>query len=120
MTEEPRVLVEREDAIAVIRLRRCDQWPTRQSTTMAMSTKSASGMVANSTKRSTPSGPDDMASFASGKSFAAARNLSSLECADMPTISIRSGMSRATFAALSPMEPVAPRTTTRRFLMADF
>src|SRR5204863_34513 len=34
-----------------------------------------------------------------------------------PTISIRSGMSRATFSALLPIDPVAPRITTRlRFI----
>ena len=34
-----------------------------------------------------------------------------------PTISMRSGMSRATFSALSPMLPVEPRMTTRRFFI---
>src|SRR4030095_640986 len=46
-------------------------------------------------------------------SFAAAASFSALLLAASPTISIRSGISRATFSALSPIEPVAPRMTTR-------
>src|SRR5437868_3223405 len=50
-------------------------------------------------------------------SFAAAASFCALLFAASPTISIRSGISRATFNALSPMDPVAPRTTTRlRFI----
>src|SRR5207302_2281046 len=50
-------------------------------------------------------------------SFAAAASFSALLFAASPTISIRSGMSRATFSALSPIDPVAPKTTTRlRFI----
>src|SRR5438874_6049239 len=53
--------------------------------------------------------------------FAASANFSALLFAASPTISIRSGMSRATFSALSPIEPVAPRTTTRlRFIRQRF
>src|SRR5258705_11939036 len=46
-------------------------------------------------------------------SFAAAASFSALLLAASPTISIRSGISRATFRALSPIDPVAPRMTTR-------
>src|SRR5215475_2326848 len=46
-------------------------------------------------------------------SFAAAASFSALLLAASPTISIRSGISRATFKALSPIDPVAPRMTTR-------
>src|SRR5438552_1110926 len=46
-------------------------------------------------------------------SFAADASFSALRFAARPTISIRSGISRATFNALSPIDPVAPRTTTR-------
>src|SRR6266699_1056067 len=46
-------------------------------------------------------------------SFAAAASFSTLLLAASPTISIRSGISRATFSALSPIDPVAPRITTR-------
>src|SRR5207245_7704831 len=46
-------------------------------------------------------------------SFAAAASFSALLFAATPTISIRSGISRATLSALSPIEPVAPRTTMR-------
>jgi hypothetical protein len=49
-----------------------------------------------------PSGPLDTASFACGNSRPASRNASALECADMPTISIRSGRSRATFPRTLP------------------
>ena len=50
-------------------------------------------------------------------SFAAAASFSALRLAASPTISILSGISRATFSALSPIDPVAPRITTRlRFL----
>src|SRR5436309_6800644 len=45
--------------------------------------------------------------------LAAAANFSALLLAASPTISIRSGISRATFSALSPIDPVAPRITTR-------
>src|SRR5207247_418135 len=50
-------------------------------------------------------------------SFAAAASFSALLFAASPSISIRSGISRATLSALSPIEPVAPRITTRlRFI----
>src|SRR5438067_4250242 len=50
-------------------------------------------------------------------SFAASASFCALLFAASPTISIRSGMSRATLSALSPIEPVAPRITTRlRFI----
>src|SRR5881396_1910694 len=53
-------------------------------------------------------------------SFAAAASFCALLFAASPTISIRSGISRATFNALSPMDPVAPRITTRlRFIWLD-
>src|SRR5205823_8161842 len=49
--------------------------------------------------------------------LAATASFSALLFAASPTISIRSGISRATFSALSPIEPVAPRITTRlRFI----
>ena len=49
--------------------------------------------------------------------FAATASFWALLFAASPTISIRSGMSCATFNALSPIDPVAPRTTTRlRFI----
>src|SRR5438874_12957206 len=52
--------------------------------------------------------------------FAAAANFSALLFAASPTISIRSGMSCATFNVLSPIDPVAPNTTTRlRFIKTD-
>src|SRR4030095_1313147 len=46
-------------------------------------------------------------------SLAAAANFCALCFAASPRISIRSGISRATVNALSPMDPVAPRITTR-------
>src|SRR5437773_5373878 len=50
-------------------------------------------------------------------SFAADASFSALRFAARPTISIRSGISCATFNALSPIDPVAPKTTTRlRFI----
>src|SRR5437773_12342001 len=49
--------------------------------------------------------------------LAATASFSALLFAASPTISTRSGMSRATFSALSPIDPVAPRITTRlRFI----
>jgi hypothetical protein len=52
--------------------------------------------------------------------FAAAASFSALLFAANPTISIRSGMSCATLSALSPIDPVAPKTTTRlRFMPVD-
>src|SRR5207302_1436404 len=45
--------------------------------------------------------------------FAAIASFSTLLFAASPTISIRSGMSCATLSVLSPIEPVAPKTTTR-------
>jgi hypothetical protein len=44
---------------------------------------------------------------------------STLVPAASPTISILSGISRATFRALVPMEPVEPRMTTRRFCITE-
>src|SRR5213080_849372 len=57
--------------------------------------------------------------IASGRvMFAAAASFSALLFAARPTISIRSGMSCATFSVLSPIDPVAPKTTTRlRFMI---
>ena len=78
---------------------------------------SASGIVANSTNRSTPSGPLERAVLASGNSRAASANSSAFECADIPTIRIREGISFATLRALRPIEPVAPRITTFRILI---
>src|SRR5205814_10075051 len=49
--------------------------------------------------------------------LACAASFCAFAFAARPMISIRSGMSRATFSALSPIEPVAPSTTTRlRFI----
>src|SRR5947207_1320568 len=48
-----------------------------------------------------------------GVAFAAAASFSALLLVARPTTSIRSGISRATFSALSPLDPVAPRMTTR-------
>ena len=88
---------------------------------------SASGSVASSTSPARPgAGPARSSSGRNsgvraggaerrlGKLRGHFRELGDVPCADMPTISIRSGMSRATLAALWPMEPVAPRMTTRR------
>jgi hypothetical protein len=48
----------------------------------------------------------------------AARQFARFTFAASPTISIRSGMSDATLIALSPMDAVAPRITTRlRFIL---
>src|SRR5436305_1646243 len=52
--------------------------------------------------------------------FAAAASFSALLFAARPTISIRSGMSFATLRVLSPIDPVAPSTTTRlRFMVSS-
>src|SRR3954453_16875404 len=58
-----------------------------------------------------------MQTAAGRSSLACAATSRPLALAAIPTISTRSGISRATLAALSPIEPVAPRTTTRlRFM----
>ena len=85
--------------------------------TIAIKTKSASGIVANFTNCSTPSGPQESAVLASGNSRAASANSSAFECADIPTIRMRDGISFATLRALRPIEPVAPRITTFRILI---
>src|SRR5436190_20407841 len=45
--------------------------------------------------------------------FAWSASFRAFRFAASPTISIRSGMSCATLTALSPIDPVAPKTTTR-------
>ena len=102
--------------------------------TMEISTMSASGSRARRHRPSSPvstwapgraraslSAPDGskMHTLRTLNSLAWRASASTLVPAASPTISILSGMSRATFRALVPMEPVEPRMTTRRFCITE-
>ena len=102
--------------------------------TMEINTMSASGSCARRHRPSSPvstcapgsarassSAPDGlkMHTLRTLNSRAWRASASTLVPAASPTISILSGISRATFRALVPMEPVEPRMTTRRFCITE-